>query len=245
MELHVLGSSSKGNCYLLRGVAETLILEAGIRFSEVKQALDFDLSQVVGCLVTHEHGDHAKYIDQVIKSGIDVYASEGTFDQFCIANFRSIRVKAKTKFSIGQFEILPFRAIHDAREPLGFLIKHPECGTLLFATDTHYIPYTFPGLTNIMVECNYSLDIANYNIEHGAPKAVRDRVLESHMELETFKEFLQANDTTRLNNVILLHLSDGNSNAKQFKSEVEKIIPGKQVWIADQGLKININQTPF
>lgn len=37
MELKVLGSSSNGNCYILDNGKEALILEAGVRFQEVKR----------------------------------------------------------------------------------------------------------------------------------------------------------------------------------------------------------------
>jgi phosphoribosyl 1,2-cyclic phosphodiesterase len=56
MELKVLGSSSVGNCYLLVGQESTLIIEAGVRFHLVKKALNFDLTKVVGVLVSHSHG---------------------------------------------------------------------------------------------------------------------------------------------------------------------------------------------
>lgn len=55
MKLKVLGSSSKGNCYLLESDKEVLIIELGISFKEIKKALNFDISKVVGALVTHEH----------------------------------------------------------------------------------------------------------------------------------------------------------------------------------------------
>ncbi|MEB3374489.1 hypothetical protein SFC43_18645 [Bacteroides sp. CR5/BHMF/2] len=48
MKLIVLGSSSSGNCYILDNGTESLIIEAGIRFQEVKKALDFNLRKVVG-----------------------------------------------------------------------------------------------------------------------------------------------------------------------------------------------------
>ncbi len=48
---------------------EALIIEAGIRFQEVKKALDFNLRKVVGCVVTHAHNDHAKYIKAMVDSG--------------------------------------------------------------------------------------------------------------------------------------------------------------------------------
>ena len=62
MKLVVLGSSSSGNCYVLDAGNEALILEAGIRLNEVKKVLGFNIRKVVGCLITHQHGDHAKYI---------------------------------------------------------------------------------------------------------------------------------------------------------------------------------------
>ena len=78
MELIVLGSSSDGNCYILQNGVEALILECGVAISEVKKAVDFNISKIAGALVSHEHGDHAKYIDDFLQSRIPVYASEGT-----------------------------------------------------------------------------------------------------------------------------------------------------------------------
>ena len=69
MELKVLGSSSSGNCYILDNGKEALILEAGVRFKEVKKALGYNLRKVVGCLITHRHQDHAKYIKAMVDNG--------------------------------------------------------------------------------------------------------------------------------------------------------------------------------
>lgn len=56
MLLKCLGSSSCGNCYLLKAENETLIVECGIKFKEIQKAMNFNISHIVGCLVTHEHG---------------------------------------------------------------------------------------------------------------------------------------------------------------------------------------------
>lgn len=80
MTLRVLGSSSSGNCYLLQSetTGEVLAIEAGIKFDKVKQALDFDVNSVVGCIVSHEHGDHAKSVPDFINACIPCYMSQGT-----------------------------------------------------------------------------------------------------------------------------------------------------------------------
>ena len=83
MKLKVLGSSSKGNCYLLQNENECLIIECGISFKEIKIGLDFNLRNVVGCLVTHEHKDHSKSLQDLLRAGINVYTSFGTGIGIC------------------------------------------------------------------------------------------------------------------------------------------------------------------
>lgn len=245
MRLKVLGSSSSGNCYLLQSETETLILECGIKWDEVKKALDFNMASVSGCLITHEHKDHCKYAKDVINSGIDIYLTKGTLEALSITSHRAKIIKPLETFKIGEFNILPFDTKHDSNEPVGFLVQHSKMGTMLFATDTYYIEYKFQDLNHILVECNYSLDILNRNIESGkVHPTFKNRVLQSHFELENVKSFFKANDLHDVRTIMLLHLSDGNSNSVRFKSEIEKVT-AKQVYIADKGLEVDLSLYPF
>ncbi|MGV8149671.1 MAG: MBL fold metallo-hydrolase [Alkaliphilus sp.] len=249
MILKVLGSSSKGNCYLLQSdketLKETLIIECGVSFLEVKKSLNFDLSSVVGCLITHEHKDHCKYVENVFATGIKVFASGGTIKQMGVNGHLIFHTPPERVFSLGGYTILPFSTKHDCIEPLGFLIKHKEMGTMLFATDTYYLEYVFENLNHILIECNYSNEILDRNIEKGyMPKSLKKRVLFSHFSLDNVKDFLKANDMRTVNNIVLLHLSDANSNAKEFKSEIESLT-GKMVYVADKGLEIDLSLCPF
>lgn len=248
MELTVLGSSSKGNCYVLQNENEALVIEAGVSLKEVKKAVDFNISKIVGVIVTHEHGDHAKYVLEFLNSRIDVWLSWGTHKKVIpqsITGFMPKLCESGTKFKMGNFIILPFDVEHDAAEPLGFLIFHPETGNVLFATDTYYLRYKFQGLNNILIECNYRIDILMKNIESGRiPAALRDRTLQSHMSYITCKETLLANDLTKVNNIVLIHLSDGNSNAEEFIRDIH-LATGKTTHVADKGMKIKLNKTPF
>lgn len=56
MKLICCGSGSLGNTYLLVSEDGTLVLDAGVPFREVKVALGFNIRQIVGAVVTHEHG---------------------------------------------------------------------------------------------------------------------------------------------------------------------------------------------
>lgn len=55
MQLKILNSGSKGNCYLLKGNSETLMIECGISFRNILKGLDFNIDKVVGAIVSHEH----------------------------------------------------------------------------------------------------------------------------------------------------------------------------------------------
>jgi phosphoribosyl 1,2-cyclic phosphodiesterase len=245
MKLKVLGSGSKGNCYILQGDKETLLLECGLPWKGILKGLDFNIGDVSGCLVSHEHKDHSKAVVDLMKNGIDVYASQGTIEGLKIGNWavKSYRLDfliGERQKRIKDFITLPFTVEHDADEPLGFLIQHPEMGKLIYITDTYYCKYRFNGLQHIMIECNYSKEILDEKLYEGyMPPALRDRIVQSHMSLETCKEFLQANDLSQVRDITLIHLSDGNSDAEQFKLEIEGLT-GKPVYIAEAGLEIEL-----
>jgi len=108
-----------------------------------------------------------------------------------------------------------------------------------------YLPYKFAGLNNLILECNYSQEILDSRLSEGNTiEMVRNRVIGSHMSLETCKDVLRANDLTGVNNIVLIHLSDGNSNSALFKTEIRNLT-GKSVFIADKGMNIDFNATPF
>lgn len=54
-KLKVVGSSSKGNSYIIETSNESLILELGCKWSEVLEMLDYKIEKVLGVLVSHAH----------------------------------------------------------------------------------------------------------------------------------------------------------------------------------------------
>jgi phosphoribosyl 1,2-cyclic phosphodiesterase len=148
-------------------------------------------------------------------------------------------------YKVGNFKIMGFRTMHDCAEPFGFLINHPDTGNILFATDTYFLPNRFANLSHILIEANYSDEIIEDNLRKGIVNGyLRDRTLESHMSLKTTIETLQANDLGKVVTIVLLHLSDRNSNAQQFKNEVW-LSTGKPTFVAEPGLDIKITKTPW
>ncbi|MGJ9384283.1 MBL fold metallo-hydrolase [Salipaludibacillus sp. CF4.18] len=224
IQIKTLASGSKGNCYHVTDGSTSLLLEAGIPFKNIRRKLDFQTSDIEGCLITHEHLDHCKAVSDVMRAGIDVYISEGTTKQIEATGHRIKTIKSKESFKIGTWTIMPFDVEHDVSEPLGFLLVNQAGEKLLFATDTYYIRYKFKGLTHLLLECNYSMDILNEKIAEGSLDSFRKkRLIRSHFSLENVKEFLKANDLSKVQEIHLLHLSDSNSDEGRFKREIQEL----------------------
>ena len=249
MKLHVLGSSSSGNCYLFQSekTGEVLAVEAGVKFNKVKKALDFNLNSIVGCIVSHEHGDHAKCVGDFINACIPCYMSQGTKQALGFSS--SYWAKGLLPFEqvvINGFRVIPFPIQHDAAEPYGYLIRHEECGTVLFATDTYFLKYKFPGLNNVMLECNYSKEILDANFTAGhIDKKRYERTIKSHMSYDNCLLTLQANDLSQVCKIVLLHLSDNNSNVSKFVDGIGSLYPEIEVTAATPGLSLTLNSHPY
>lgn len=240
MVLKVLGSSSKGNCYILEASDGVLIIEAGIPAIDVKKALHFKINNVLGCIISHQHRDHSKFLKDIISSGIKVLALEDVFVSHNLSNHSFCKtIEPMHGYKIGSFKIFAIPVSHDV-PCLGFIVEHQEMGKMLFITDTMMLEYVMPKLDHIMIEVNYCDKILQENIDAGiVPVSMRDRLLHSHMELQTAKDIIRANDLSEVKELILLHLSDNNSHSELFKEEMERV-SGKTVYIARNGLELNL-----
>lgn len=256
MKLTVIGSRSDGNAYVLQNAGEALLLEAGLPFNKTLEALDYRIDKVVGCLVSHEHQDHANHVAEYLDNGIRVLASQGT-TKGMIERWIPEKVKHApevlpynedgtfAQFVLAGFTVVPFDTIHSTEEPTGFYIHHAEIGTMMFATDTCYLPRPFAGLNNLMIEANYDSEILEERYLAGKITERRfNHTLQGHMCIDTTIEALRANDLSRVNNIILLHLSEDNADPKRFQTMVQQAT-GKTVYVAEPGLEIEFNKTPF
>ena len=244
MRLEIIGSGSKGNCYLLHNDEECLMLEAGVPTKEALKVINWSTSKVKGCLVTHEHKDHSKFVKDILDYAVDVYATAGTcqaMESWSKSKVGKV-IPIKGLLKLGNFQIKAFNTIHDAADPCGFLIKHPEIGVMLFATDTQYVPCRFKGLTNILIECNYADDLLAARTD--IPGTLKARIQESHMSVDTCGNMLKCMDLSEVNNIVLIHISEGDGNPEAFRTQIAELTH-KNVIAAASGMSLDFNKTPF
>ena len=215
-------SGSSGNFYeIIANNGKRLLIDPGVSWKKIQKALKHDLSNIIACVVSHDHGDHSKAIKDVMKAGIDVYASAGTLDACGFLNEHRATITIENDLiRLDTFQVFSFGVNHDAEEPLGFVVR-ADNEFMLFATDTSHITHRFKFPFKIIaIECSYDKDVLQERVDNGSiNESLAKRLLTSHMEKsETkryLKEFCNLSQCTELH---LLHLSSSNIG------DVEKVI---------------------
>ena len=237
MKLIIIGSSSKGNAYALAGEKETLLLEAGVPFSRVRKALSYSTANIVGCCISHRHGDHASHANEY---PVPLYCNEDTTQHVRHGDAPHCLKEGVTE-KAGSFSITPFHVKHDV-ENFGYLIHHPEMGTLLFATDTDTLPFRFENVNHWLIEANYSDAYLKDALSEGRlDRRQCERIMVSHMSLENCIRNLSESDAENADTITLCHLSSRHSNPQVFAEAVSATF-GVPTQIASPGLEIPINK---
>lgn len=224
MDIQTIGSGSSGNCYKVSDGHTAILLEAGIQFQKIQQAVKFKTRQIKGVLITHEHLDHAGHVKDYMKHGMNVFMTPGTKEALELNHYRLFTVEYKQPFKIGSLTIMPFETEHDVAEPCGYLIKSDNGSKLLFATDTYYIKYRFPGITHMLLEVNHDYEYMMDNVKKGViHQGLANRIMKSHLNLENAIKYLQSSDLSQLKEIHLIHLSNNNSKANEFKEKIQAV----------------------
>lgn len=232
MYLKCLGSSSAGNCYLLTSDnGETLILDCGIPIKEIKKGLDWHIKDVVGVLCTHKHLDHSKSVKDFKAMGIPIYAPY--LGNSC------------KSMNMGEFTVKPLDLTtidgnwtHTNADgtpcPIyGFLITHQEMGRMLYITDCEVVKWKFRDINHILLGVNYDKDLIDRD---NTGKA--NHVFRGHLSIDTACDFVKANYSDSLQNVIMCHLSAENADRDSFIEKMKKVAYGANVCVAERGLEI-------
>jgi len=242
MRLIVVNSNSSGNSYALDTGKEILLLEAGVKMAEVKRAINYRLQDIVGCIVTHGHGDHAKCATEYAKFGVNIFGPQDIADKKQFPYDRFTALKDGVTKRIGSFSVAPFANYHDC--PIfGYLIKHKDMGVTLFSTDSYKIGATVMGVDHFLIEANYSDELLKENVWNGnINKAQADRIMLSHMSLDYCVKYLRDCEAEKsAKTITLCHLSERNSDPIQFRNTVAGAF-GVPTFIAQRGTIVELNK---
>lgn len=243
--LKTIATGSSGNSYTLMNDNEILLLDLGVSEKVIKKAIDFRISDVVGAVVSHVHADHSKAVKDFENMGIPVFSHKDMEIDFPGEHEERKHIRYGN-FDINAFALTDMsgKFMHTNNDGsecpcYGFLIEHEDMGKLLYITDTELVKWRFSGINHILISCNYQK-------KYISDSAKRNHVLRGHMELETVKNFINANKSNALRTIILCHLSQDSADPKKCLSEVQKVVgEGVKCVCAAAGETVELSQYSF
>ena len=231
MKLKCIATGSTGNTYaLISNTGEILLLDLGVSEKTIKKGIDWKISNVVGAVISHGHKDHSLSVENFKSMGIPVFAPYEKFEPHFYTKI------------YGEFEVKDFpltttdnswtHTNADGSECpcYGFLITHPEMGRMLYITDTNLIKWKFKDINHILLGVNYDKDLVDRDNQSKA-----NHVFRGHLSIDTACDFVKANYSDSLQNVIMCHLSAESSDSDSFIEKMKKVACGVNVDVAVEG----------
>lgn len=229
MFVRCIGTGSSGNCYALYGNdGKILLLDLGLARKQILKGIDFNVSDVVGAVVTHSHLDHAKAVKDFENMGIKVWKP-----------FSESNLTDCMKF--GGFSVQCFPLPHNGVANFGFYINAGG-QKILYLTDYEYCRFNFKGLqvNHIICECNYQQELVSRNLANYEHKIM------GHSSLDYCKRFISDNKTNALRTVILCHMGAETTIAEECLAEVQNVVgEGVNVFVAQKDLEVELSKYPF
>ncbi len=219
MQFASLGSGSRGNATIIRYQSTTILVDCGFSLKETEQRLariGLQAEQIDAIFVTHEHGDHIRGVGAFARRHkTPVWMTHGTersAEMGLIPNGFVLIIGEAVQ--IGDIEVLPYSVPHDAAEPCQFLFSNGR-QKLGLLTDTGmitpHIVQTLSGIDAILLECNHDIDML-FDGEY--PPYLKERVASDYGHLNNHQaaDLLVKMDTTKLEKIVVLHISDKNND---------------------------------
>jgi len=224
-----LASGSSGNAYLFCTKETTFLVDAGISWRRITRRLsELGRPRINAALITHEHIDHVRALNQMNKEGIPIYMSKGTLNacRSLYGDFQTRIIKAKENFRIGDAEVIPYSKCHDAIEPLNYAITH-EGRTVSFMTDLGCLCRDAKEMISlsdaIFLESNHDIDM----LKQGRyPALLKQRILGrfGHLANEDAALGTLENASPKLRHVFLSHLSECNNTPNLALATFKNIV---------------------
>ncbi len=235
----ILASGSSGNATVLQHGETNVLLDMGISLTRVKKALrelGLGFEDIDGVVLTHEHSDHIKGLEMLVKYHPDVvlYTSKGT--QAKVPKNARVKTIARGKsFEIGALTCHPYETQHDANEPLGFRFEGEDGAKLGWATD---LGYWNDETVEHLEDCNVVMIEANHDPDMlwkgPYPSFLKRRVASrlGHLSNVQAMWLLDRIASPSLQRVILGHLSEKNNDVNLALSTVSKALSNANIPIS-------------
>lgn len=243
MRFASLGSGSKGNGTVVCDGQTRVLVDCGFALKEFEsrvERLGLVSSDICAILVTHEHADHMRGVGPLSrKYGLPVYMTAGTYSSGRFGILPRLRlIQAEQPFRIGELEIQPVPVVHDAKEPNQFVFR---CRGLKLGILTDLGSIT-ANVLDAYSQCDGLLVEANHDPVMLAcgpyPQSLKNRVSGQwgHLSNAQTANLLAELDTTRLQLLVVGHISQHNNSLAHTAAALQTVLPDIPIHYACQQL---------
>jgi len=239
LRVSVLGSGSNGNATFVATSRVRILVDAGFSFRQITkrlQSIGEDPKDLDAVVVTHEHSDHCRGLQTLIKRlGAPIYLTErtaGAVDWGELMSGDGPRPRLETfhagaRLEIGDLAVETFTIPHDAVDPIGLNLRTNGTKASL-VTDLGYmtasVKHHIQGADFLLLESNHDLEMLRVG---PYPWFVKQRVASrvGHLSNDAVAEFLAGHEFDRRARVLLLgHLSGNNNEPAMARWAAEKAL---------------------
>lgn len=121
-----LGSGSSGNATLIDDGTTVVLVDCGVSHAALISglaAIDRTLTDLSAVLVTHEHADHIRSLDRLVRRAMPVLCTSGTASAAGLSATSFQPIELKHTRSLRSLSVTAIPVCHDAAEPCGYLIQ--------------------------------------------------------------------------------------------------------------------------
>lgn len=233
LRVQCLGSGSKGNGLLVQAGDVLMLWDCGFSLKELTrrmQSIDLHPEQLAAVLVTHEHQDHSKGVGPLARRyGTPVWMSHGTLRGCRDSDFPELHLfhPHGQTLDIQGVSVTPFPVPHDALETTQFKVAY-QGHRFASLTDlgwiTPHVASVVADCDALLLECNHDPDmLKNGPYPPSLQARVRSRV--GHLGNDVAASYLAGRDLSRVNWILLGHLSEQNNHPDLVSEAVNLVAP--------------------
>lgn len=237
MEVTTFATGSSGNCHLVQEGGSSLLLDAGISYTRLKQEMwekDLYSTDLDVVLITHKHKDHSFSAPRLRDVGIPLVMPEEVMEGVKFDRVGLTPAVSEEDISVGPWRVVPLQVDHGEVDCVAYLVISGEGEKLLYLTDASTFNYQLSGLTRVMIECNWQEEILDELLESGELEVAHAvRSVKTHLSLGSTVEILRRQDLSEVKEIALIHLSEVHSNPTECRELVQSefgiptVTPGK------------------
>lgn len=237
MKFCTIASGSKGNMTFVSSNTTKIVIDAGISHLEAEKRLegkDIDLSSLNAVLITHEHGDHIKFLATFLKkTHAHLYISALSYQKLDqdtknqLTNHQVHFIEANKRYQINDLEFLTLKLSHDSANIFGFVFME-KAVRLAYIADTGFFPLHYLDLIKqvdgLIIESNHDVEML---LESNRPTLLKERILSplGHMSNFICQQILSAIITDRHRVILLAHISEECNDLNIIKRDIIDTIP--------------------